>query len=97
MSDPFIHHLFLIQNQVLSTTCKVRFCIEISIAIKKCFAKCDGQLNWSNIRDEIRDSLNSENHSQLSTPEAFVSLFCLNIKITKIKTDFYTDVKFYLL
>lgn len=35
MSDPFIHHdLFLIQNQVLSTTCKVHFYIEISVAIK---------------------------------------------------------------
>jgi len=27
----------------------------------------------------------------------YVSLFCLKIKTSKIKTDFYTDVKFYLL
>jgi len=33
----------------------------------------DGQLNWNNICDEIRDSLNSEHHSQLSSPEAFMS------------------------
>ena len=42
MSDPFIHHdLFLIQNQVQSTTCIVHFCIDVCISVKKCFAKCD--------------------------------------------------------
>jgi hypothetical protein len=74
MSNPFIHHdLFLIQNQVQSTTCKVHFYIDSCISIKKRFAKCDGQLNWINTRGEIRDSSNSENHSQLSSPEAIMS------------------------